>query len=30
VITGLAPARDTRGISELVVIETLSAALRNG
>jgi arginase family enzyme len=30
VITGLAPARDTRGMSELVAIETLSAALRNG
>ncbi|MDB4245930.1 arginase family protein [bacterium] len=29
VITGLAPARDTRGISELAAIETLSAALRN-
>jgi len=30
VITGLAPARDTRGMSELAAIETLSAALRNG
>ena len=30
VITGHAPARDTRGMSELVAIETLSAALRNG
>ena len=30
VITGLAPARDTRGMSELTVIETLHAALRNG
>ena len=30
VITGLAPARDTRGMSELVAIETLNAALRNG
>jgi arginase family enzyme len=29
VITGLAPARDTRGLSELVVIETLNAALSN-
>ena len=27
-ITGLAPARDTRGISELAAIETLNAALR--
>ena len=30
VITGLAPARDTRGMSELAAIETLNAALRNG
>ncbi|WP_171105330.1 MULTISPECIES: arginase family protein [unclassified Ruegeria] len=30
VITGLAPARDTRGISELAAIETLNAALRHG
>ena len=30
VITGLAPARDTRGMSELAIIETLNAALRNG
>lgn len=30
VITGLAPARDTRGMSELVAIETLNAALRHG
>jgi arginase family enzyme len=30
VITGLAPARDTRGMSELTAIETLNAALRNG
>jgi arginase family enzyme len=30
VITGLAPARDTRGMSELTVIETLNAALHNG
>jgi|GEM_PF-394700 len=29
VITGLAPARDTRGMSELAAIETLNAALRN-
>ena len=29
-ITGLAPARDTRGISELAAIETLNAALRHG
>jgi arginase family enzyme len=30
VITGLAPARDTRGISELATIETINAALRDG
>lgn len=30
VITGLAPARDTRGMSELAAIETLNAALRHG
>lgn len=30
VITGLAPARDTRGMSELTAIETLNVALRNG
>ena len=30
VITGLAPALDTRGMSELIAIETLIAALRNG
>jgi arginase family enzyme len=30
VITGLAPGRDTRGMSELAAIETLNAALRNG
>ena len=30
VITGLAPARDTRGMSELAAIEALNAALRNG
>ncbi len=30
VITGLAPALDTRGMSELAVIETLNAALRDG
>ncbi|KPA20220.1 Formimidoylglutamase [Shimia sp. SK013] len=30
VITGLAPARDTRGMSELAAIETLNAALHNG
>lgn len=30
VITGLAPARDTRGMSELAAIETLNAALRDG
>lgn len=30
VITGLAPERDTRCMSELAAIETLSAALRNG
>jgi arginase family enzyme len=30
VITGLAPARDTRGMTELAAIETLNAALRNG
>ena len=30
VITGLAPALDTRGMSELAAIETLNAALRNG
>ncbi|PSL13482.1 arginase family protein [Shimia abyssi] len=30
VITGLAPARDTRGMSELAAIETLNAALNNG
>ena len=30
VITDLAPARDTRGITELVAIETLNAALRHG
>ena len=30
VITGLAPARDTRGVSELAAIETLNAALRHG
>ena len=30
VITGLAPNRDTRGMSELAAIETLNAALRNG
>ena len=30
VITGLAPANDTRGISELVAIESLNAALHNG
>ena len=30
VITGLAPERDTRGMSELTIIETLNAALRNG
>lgn len=30
VITGLTPALDTRGISELVVIETLNVALRDG
>ena len=30
VITGLATARDTRGMSELAIIETLNAALRNG
>jgi arginase family enzyme len=29
VITGLAPARDTRGMSELAAIETLNAALRH-
>ena len=29
VITGLAPALDTRGMSELIAIETLVAALRN-
>ena len=29
VITGLAPARDTRGMSELAAIETLNAALRD-
>ena len=29
VITGLAPARDTRGMSELAAIETLNAALHN-
>lgn len=30
VITGLAPALDTRGMSELAAIETLNAALHNG
>ena len=30
VITGLAPARDTRGLSELAALETLTAALRHG
>ena len=30
VITGLAPALDTRGMSELAAIETLNAALRHG
>ena len=30
VITGLAPACDTRGMSELIAIETLNAALRHG
>ena len=30
VITGLAPARDTRGLSELAALETLAAALRHG
>ena len=30
VITGLAPARDTRGLSELAALETLMAALRRG
>ena len=30
VITGLAPALDTRGISELAAIETLNAALHDG
>jgi arginase family enzyme len=30
VITGLAPAQDTRGMSELAAIETLNAALRHG
>ena len=30
VITGIAPARDTRGMSELAAIETLNAALRHG
>ena len=30
VITGLAPARDTRGMSELAAIETLNAALCHG
>ena len=30
VITGLAPARDTRGVSELAAIETLNAALCHG
>jgi hypothetical protein len=30
VITGLAPARDTRGLSELSALETLTAALRHG
>ena len=30
VITGLAPACDTRGMSELTAIETLNAALHNG
>jgi arginase family enzyme len=30
VITGIAPARDTRGMSDLAAIETLNAALRHG
>jgi len=30
VVTGLAPARDTRGMSELAAIEALNAALRHG
>ncbi|MFA3916315.1 arginase family protein [Ruegeria hyattellae] len=30
VITGLAPARDTRGLSELAALETLTAAFRHG
>lgn len=30
IITGLAPVHDTRGMSELVAIETLNAALQNG
>ena len=30
VITGLAPAHDTRGLSELAALETLVAALRHG